>query len=180
MKTILVILAALCFSFTEHKEITVYVGQIAIDSKDWDNESQLFIEFRIDTQLIARDALHPNGTFAISASKNIEFDIYCSGIGVRDVYLQTVKPTNENKVLLNIKIPKDYVMHKKKAVCPKCSEYDQTIPIIYGLQTIVVFTKNPPPYTTYDGYGRKEVYDGGCVTSEISPRYYCKRDKLKF
>lgn len=180
IKTILILTSLLCLSFSEHKDSTLFIGQIIVDSDDLYDSSELFIEFKVDTQVITRDILQQNGSFAIRADKNIEFDIYCSGSGVRQVYLQTVKPTNENKVLLNIKIPKDYAMHGNKAICPKCNEYDQTIPVVYGLRSIVVYKKDPPPYTTYEGYGRKEVYNGGCVTSVFSPKFYCKRDKLKF
>lgn len=159
---------------------TIFIGTVKTDINKQDNVIGLYIEFRIDTLVIARSVIQQDGSFKISATADNEFDIYYKGVGVVDTYIQTIKPIDRDTVLLTFRIPKDYEEHFGNAVCPKCGKFDQTIPIAYGLKTIVVYEKDQPAYTTYDGYGKKEVYDGGCVTSEIAPKYYCKRDKIKF
>lgn len=180
MKTILIILAALCLSFTEHKERTVYVGHIDIGADEWSRGANLTIEFIANQRVIARDTLQNGMTFIMSASTNTDFDIYYHGIGAGLTFLQAVKSNDKDTVVFNFKIPRKYKKHAGKVECPKCNKHDKTIRIVYGLRSIVIYKKNPPSYTTYEGCGREEVYEGGCVTSEISPQYYCKRDKLKF
>ncbi len=181
MKTLtLTILTILTLGFSTPKKETIFIGTVTTDTKNKDNIFGLFIEFRVDTLVIARNIIQQDGSFKISATADKEFDIYYRGIGVGDTYIQTIKPTDKDTVSLTFKVPKDYKKHFGKAVCPKCNKHDQTVPIIYGLKTIVVYTTDQPPYTTYDGYGKKEIYDGGCVTSDIDPKFFCKRDKIKF
>lgn len=179
-KATLTILTILILGFSTPKNETIFIGKVTTDTKNKDNVMGLYIEFRIDTLVIAKNIIQQNGTFKISATADKEFDIYYRGIGVGDTYVQTIKPTDKDTVSLTFKIPKDYKKHFGKAVCSKCNKHDQTIPIIYGLKTIVVYTKDQPSYTTYDGFGKKEIYDGGCVTSDIAPKFFCKRDKIKF
>ncbi len=162
------------------KKETIFIGTVATDTKNKDIIFGLYIEFRVDTLVIGRNIIQKDGTFKISATADKEFDIYYRAIGVGNTYVQTIKPTDKDTVSLTLKVPKEYKKHFGKTICPKCNKHDQTVPIIYGLKTIVIYTTDQPPYTTYDGYGMKEIYDGGCVTSDINPKFFCKRDKIKF
>lgn len=151
------------------------------DTKNKDNVLGLHIEFRVDNLVIAKSILQQDGIFKISAKADKEFDIYYRGIGVENTYVQTIKPTDNDTVSLTFKVPKDYKKHFGKAVCPKCNKHDQTVPIRYGLEsTIVIQHVDSKGDTTLIPYDNKYYYDGGCVTSDINPKYFCKRDKVKF
>ena len=157
------------------------MGTVKTDTENNDNIFGLYIEFRVDTLVIARNIIQQDGTFKISATADKDFDIYYRGIGVGDTYVQTIKPTEKDTVSLTFKVPRDYKKYFGKAVCPKCNKHDQTIPIRYGLETAImvqhITSKGDTIYTPYDN---KKYYDGGCVTSDIDPKYFCKRDKIKF
>jgi hypothetical protein len=47
-------------------------------------------------------------------------------------------------------------------------------------ETIVIQHVDSKGDTTYTPYDKKNYYNGGCVTSDIDPKYFCKRDKIKF
>ena len=162
-----------------NKEIC-YVGKIKTNFANKDYISGLYIEFQIDTVVLAKTIVQEDGEFKITSKIDEEFDIYYRGNGIDKTYLQTIKPSQNDTIYLNLIIPQNYKKHAGKIVCPKCNNFDQTIPIIYGLKTIVIFTENQPFYTTFEGYGRKEIYDGGCSNSKISAKHFCKRDKVRF
>jgi hypothetical protein len=108
-------------------------------------------------------------------------DMYYRGIGVTDTYLQTIRPSIQDTVSFNFKLPKAYKKILGKAICPKCSKHDQTVPIRYGLGTAIVICRiNRKGDTIQTPYDDKNYYDGGCVTSSIDPHYFCKRDQIKF
>ncbi len=182
MKTLLLtILTIWTLGFVVTKKETIFIGTIKTDPKNKDNILGLFIEFRVDTFVIARNIIEQNGTFKISATADKEFDIYYLGIGVADTYIQTIKPTDKDTVSLTFEIPKKYKKHFRKAVCPKCNKHDQTVPIHYGLgSAIVIQLVDSIDKKTYTPYDKKNYYDGGCLTSEIDPKYFCRRDKIKF
>ena len=180
-KATLTILTILTLGFVTPKKETIFIGTVTPDSKNKENIFGLYIEFRVDTLVIARNIIQQDGTFKISALADKEFDIYYRGIGVGDTYVQTIKPTDKDTVLLTIKVPKDYKKRFGKAVCLKCNKHDQTVPIRYGLgSAIVIQHVDNKDDTTYTPYDKKNYYDGGCVTSDIDPKYFCKRDKIKF
>ena len=179
-KATLIILTILTLGFATPKKETIFIGTVTTDVKNKDNVLGLYIEFRIDEGVIARSIIKQDGTFKISAMADKDFDIYYRSLGIGATYVQTIKPTDQDTVLLTLKLPKNYKKYFGKTICPKCNKHDQTIPIVYGLKTIVVYTKDQPAYTTYDGHGKKEIYDGGCGTSDISPKFFCKRDEIKF
>jgi hypothetical protein len=163
------------------KKETIFMGTVRTDTKNKDNIFDLYIEFRVDTLVIARGTLQQDETFKISATADKDFDIYYRGIGIGDTYVQTIKSTEKDTVFLTFKVPRNYNKHFGKTVCPKCNKHDQTVPIRYGLGTSIVFqhidSKGDTIRTPYDN---KNYYDGGCVTSEVDPKYFCKRDKIKF
>lgn len=181
MKTLLLsLLTILTLGFQTPKKETIFIGKVTIDSDIKDNIYGLLIEFRVDTIAIARYTFQQEGNFKIAVNADKAFEIFYRGPGISDTYVQTIKPTDNDTVLLNIKIPRDYKKHLGKIICPKCSKHDKTIPIIYGLKAIAVYEKNQPDYTTYIGSGKQEIFDGGCVTSEIDAQFFCKRDGIRF
>lgn len=97
-------------------------------------------------------------------------------------YQKTIEPSSEDTILLNLEIPKDYKFLSGKAICPKCSKYDQTIPINYGLKEKIVYVRriNKKGDTKSTTDYKNEYYDGGCTTSDIAAKYHCKRDKIEF
>ena len=180
-KATLTILTILTLGFTTPKKETIFIGTVTTDTKNKENVFGLYIEFKIDTVVIARNIIQQDGTFKLSATADKEFDIYYRGIGVGDTYVQTVKPTDKDTVSLTFKVPKDYKKHFGKTICPKCDKHDQIVPIRYGLgSAIVIQHVDSKSDTTYTPYDKKNYYDGGCVTSDIEPKYFCKRDKIKF
>lgn len=168
----------LSFEFASAQNTTVFIGKVYTDRK---NKAAIsnggLIEFKTDTLVTAKEFVR-EGCFLISATTDRALDIFYLETGAPDMYIQTVQPTIKDTVSLNFTISRRYKKRMGRAVCPKCNRHDQTIPIHYGMKTITVYN-NPPPYTTYDGFGRKEIYDGGC-NSHSSPKYRCKRDKINF
>lgn len=61
-------------------------------------------------------------------------------------------------------------MPGKKKICPKCQKTDEVIPIVYGYPTESLFEKAE----------KGKVLLGGCCVMDIYPKWYCKRDKIKF
>jgi len=180
-KATLTILTILTLGFTTLKKETIFIGTVTTDTKNKDKILGLYIEFRIDTVVIARNNIQQDGTFKLSTTADKEFDIYYRGIGVGDTYVQTVKPTDKDTVSLTFKVPKNYKKHFGKVNCPKCNKHDQTVPIRYGLgSAIVIQHVDSKGDTTYTPYDKKNYFDGGCVTSDFDPKYFCKRDKIKF
>lgn len=167
--------------FVTPKKETVFFGTVTTNTENKENIPGLFIEFRIDTLVIAKNIIQQNGTFKLSATVDKEFDIYYYGIGVGDTYVQTIQPPDKDTVNLIIQIPGNYKKSWGRTVCPKCHRHDQTIPIRYGFRSAVVIQHvDIKGDTIYMPYDKKKFYDGGCVTSDIDPKYFCKRDKLKF
>lgn len=182
MKTLsLTILTIFTFSFATPKKETIFIGKVTTYTENKENIFGLYIEFRVDTLVIARNIIQQDGTFKISATADKDFDIYYRGIGVGDTYVQTIKPTDKDTVSLAFNVPKEYKKHFGKTICPKCNKHDQTVPIRYGLGSAIVIqhidSKGDTIYTPYD---KNNYYEGGCVTSNIGPKYFCKRDKIKF
>ena len=180
-KATLTILTILTFGFTGPKKETIFIGTVTTDPKNKDNVLGLYIEFRVDSLVVGRNIIERDGTFKIKTSADKAFDVYYRGIGVDDTYIQTIKPTDKDTVLLTFKVPKDYKRRFRKTVCPKCNQYDQTVPIRYGSESaiIVQYIDNKGD-TTYTQYDKRNYYAGDCVTSDIDPKYFCKRDKIKF
>jgi hypothetical protein len=173
MKTFtLTILTILTLSFATPKKKTIFIGTVTTDVKKKNNILGLYIEFRVDTLVIARDIIEQNGTFKISAATDKEFDVFYRGIGVGDTYVQTIKPTDKDTVLLTYKIPKDYKKYLGKTICPKCNKHDQTVPVSYGDGSAKLIDGVP--------YDNKNYYAGTCITSDLDPKFFCRRDKIKF
>jgi hypothetical protein len=182
MKTFtLTILTILTLGYATPKKETIFTGTVTTDTQNKDNVFGLYIEFRVDTLVIASNIIQQDGTFKISVTADKEFDIYYRGIGVKDTYIQTIKPTDKDIVAFTFKVPKDYKKHFGKTVCPKCNKHDETVPIRYGLGNAIVIqnidNKGDKTHTPYDN---KNYYDSDCVISNIDPKYFCKRDNIKF
>lgn len=180
LKPMIYALFLLAFFRGEQQNKTVFIGEIIIDERIKREIDDLTIVFKSDTLVLAGAAVKEDGSFKISTEFNAEIDIYYRAWGLQDVFAQTLKPEQKAVVYLNLKLPIQYKKKSGKAICPKCNRNDFTIPIHYGLKVITVYSKNPPPYTTFEGFGRTEIYDGGCNESVISPKYFCKMDSIKF
>lgn len=177
----LIVLTILTLGFVTPKKETIYMGKVTTKVSDKDLLFGLYIEFRVDTLVLARSVVQQNGTFKISATNDKQIDIYYLGIGVGDTYVQTIKPTDKDTILLTLEIPKNHKKYFGITICPKCSKHDQTVPIRYGFgNSIEILHVDSNGDTTFTPYDKKNYYDGGCVTSGIAPKYFCKRDKIKF
>ena len=180
-KLTLIILTIFTLGFIIPKKNTVFIGTIVSDEQIKNDLSGLIIDFRIDTLVIAQTVVEKDGAFKISLTANKEFDVYYRGIGIGENYASTIKPTEKDTLTFTFQIPRKYNKKYGKIVCPKCSKQDQTIPIRYGLGTEIVYRNvDKKGDTTYISYDKNTYYEGGCVHSEISPKYFCKRDKIKF
>ncbi len=56
------------------------------------------------------------------------------------------------------------------AVCPKCNQFSNIVPIIYG----------EPSEEGIKNEKEGRIFFGGCIMEKDSPRKYCKKCKLKF
>lgn len=54
--------------------------------------------------------------------------------------------------------------------CPVCHKNDQVVRIIYGY----------PSEKTMEDAEKGLIYIGGCIISNNSPKWYCKRDEKEF
>ena len=180
-KLTLIILTIFTLGFITPKKNTNFIGTVISNEENRNDIAGLIIDFRIDTLVIAQSIVEENGKFKISASSAKEFDVFYRGIGIGENYATTIKPTENDTVKFTIEIPRKYKKKWRKSVCPKCSKHDQTVPIRYGLGSEIVYLQiDKKGDTTYISHDKNNYYDGGCVHSDISPKYFCRRDKLKF
>ena len=179
---LIIAFAFLMFGFSAPEKETVFKGRVILNSQDIDYSSIFIIEFRMGSTVIAETGIHKDGTYEINVKTNKAVDVYYRGISIPRTYQQTTEPTSEDTILLDLTIPKDYKFLSGKAICPKCSKHDQTIPISYGLKAKVVYVKriHKKADTTLTTDYKNEYYDGGCTTSDIAAKYHCKRDKIEF
>lgn len=177
IKGIQILLAILLFGVKTTPNETEYLGEIHTEEDLYG----LFIEFRVDSEVIAKTSIQKDGTFKLKSSIKQDFDLYYYGIGVNETYVQTVSPSQLDSVILTFNLPKKYKKHFGKVICPKCNKPDQTIPIRYGLKTLeYIQSVNSKGDTILTTKNRLEYYDGGCSTSNIDPQYFCKRDLISF
>jgi hypothetical protein len=178
---ILAILITLSSVFSLLIKETTFIGKVTTNKNNKNYVLGLCIEFRVDTIVIAKGFVEENGTFKITSPVSNKIDIYYHGIGVQDTYVKTIRPTDEDTVILNLTIPKEYKRYFGKAVCPKCNKANKTIPIVYGLGSAVLIKHSDNKGdTTQIPYDNKSYYAGSCVTSDIDPKFFCKRDMIKF
>ena len=180
-KTILTILTILTLGFTLPKRETIYLGQVNINADDKLTYTGLYITFQVDTLVIAQSNVKKDGSFKISVTTDRDFDVYYRHLAGEDCYLKTIKPTDKDRVKLNFVFPNIYEKENNEVICPKCIKHDQTIPILYLSQ----FERKL--FEVSDSSGNKAVvpynetnYYAGCTFSSYDPKYFCKRDKIKF
>jgi hypothetical protein len=182
MKTLtLTILTILTLGFSTPKRETIYLGRVTINSEVKNDYLGLFIEFRVDTVVIAKSNLKKDGSFKISFTTDKEFDVYYRHLAGQDCFIQTIKPSDKDTVKLNFVFPTLYEKEINEVVCPKCNKHDQTIPILYrGQGSVELFelvdSIGNKTFVPYD----KTNYYAGCTFSRYDPKYFCKRDKTKF
>lgn len=180
-KTNLTILTILTLGFTLPRRENIYLGQVTINSEVKNEYLGLFIEFRVDTLVIAKSNLKKDGSFKISVTTDKEFDVYYRHLVGQDCYLQSIKPSDKDKVRLNFTFPTIYKKEINEVVCPKCKKHDQTIPILYRGQGSVELFENidSSGFKSFVPYDKTNYY-AGCTFSKFDPKYFCKRDKIKF
>lgn len=84
-----------------------------------------------------------------------------------------LKINSSEKLNIKIEFPKycPYYKHRYNDLCPKCKKKDEVIEIYYG----------EPSEQAVALSDKGKIYIAGeCITSECYPRWYCKRDSLKF
>ncbi|MEZ4842963.1 MAG: hypothetical protein R3A43_01790 [Bacteroidia bacterium] len=168
------------FNLSENSK--TIIGKVNTSIKEIVFDSTLYIEFRADTAVVGACPIQKNGSFNISLKMNPSqsYDIFFKGLHQDELFVKSISTQDFDTTFLSVNLPYHHKKHFGKSICPKCKKHDQTIPVVYGLKVITVFSQHPPPYTTSEGYGRKEIFDGGFRLSEINPSYYCKRDRIKF
>ncbi|NVO12282.1 MAG: hypothetical protein HXX16_20160 [Bacteroidales bacterium] len=182
MKTTFILtLAIALLGFSLSNRDKIIIGRINLDPTLTAYLDLLIIELKDSTLVVGRTNVNQDGTFCLRVNSNRPLDLFYYGLGINETYMQTLFPSNADSIIISLKIPKEYNKKGRKVVCPKCMKNDNTIPITYGLHaTVIVQHISPKGDTTYTPYSKKEYYEGGCVTSEIDPKYFCKRDKIKF
>ena len=152
-----------------------------LNSDDKYTYKGLYITFRIDTLVIAKSDVKKDGSFKISVTTDREFDVYYRYQVGEDCFLQTIKPTDKDRIKLNLVFPNIYKKENNEVICPKCIKHDQKIPILYQSQ----FGRQY--FEVIDSIGNKIVvpfndtnYYEGCTFSRYDPKYFFKGDKIKF
>ncbi len=171
----------LTLGFMIPKKETIYLGQITLNSEAKNDYLGIFIEFRIDSLVIAKSKIKQDGSFKISLTTEREFEVFYRHIVGQECYVQTIKPSQKDTVRLNFTIPAVYKNEINEVVCPKCSKHDQTIPILYRGQFKrelfeLIDSSGNKIFVPYD----KTNYYSNCTFSQYDPKYFCKRDKVKF
>jgi hypothetical protein len=110
-----------------------------------------------------------NGTHRIPIYKFLDDTIV---ISFRNLGSQTVIVSLQEKESrwIDVKLPKPCSSLTRTDVCPKCGSNKDVMKIIYGLPSDALMEKA----------NKGLVHLGGCVVSDCSPVYYCKKDDLEF
>ena len=178
-KTVLLILTILTFGFRTPKKETIFI--ITVDTENKNDTRGFFFEFRIGNSVIAKGDTQKGGKFQVAVTTDKEFDIYCRHMAGEDFYVQTIKPTDKDRVKLDFIFPAIYRNLANEVICPKCNKHDQTIPILYrgqGREELfeLIDSSGSKTFVPYDS----KNYYAGCRFSSYNPEYFCKRDKIKF
>ncbi|MOA30528.1 hypothetical protein D3C78_1516250 [compost metagenome] len=109
--------------------------------------------------------------------KHETVDVFLASIGVDENYLVSLNPTSDNEII--ILLPKAYEKKGKFALCPKCHKSNKVYIAAYGLSQIAGMNiKNGD--TTYSPIVGRKYYMGSCNSNDLSPNWYCDRDKIQF
>ena len=183
-KKILLLLSIsfLFLGLTNQRE-TIIKGTVKTENANKKNNVGLLqLELRENSLVKGQTIIQMDGTFIMRAKLDKDADLFYKGIGINgEVFIQTLQQTSSDTIFLTIEIPKNYTKKWGKAVCPKCNKQDQTLPIKYGLGSAILvrhIDKNRD--TTYLPYNNKKYFDGNDITSDLDPKYFCKRDNIKF
>ena len=169
----------LSMSMTSDQKIII-LGNVMIDLNLLEEDQPILMILKNGDQIVKQTKIEKDLTFNLSNSSNCNCDLYYKEFGGKEVYIQLIKTEKSDTLKISFSLPKEYHKDDGKVNCPKCNLKDQTIEIAYGIKSIVIYDKNPPNYITYDGYGKEEIYDGGCGSSPFAAQYFCKRDRIKF
>ena len=170
---LLAFIVALFYSVSIPKKQITIIGKVNFDIKNKHYITGLIIEFKSDSLIIAKTSINENGIFKGTVNCETDFDIFYNGIGVGGAYMGNVKLGKSDTISLTFELPARYNKSDDKIICPKCNRSDQIIYIHYGIASGVGLQKNKKE-------SKQDYYGGGCVTSCFSPKYYCKRDNIKF
>ena len=166
---------------TNSERVIIIKGTVMTGNVNKNNIDGLLLELRAKDFVMGQTFII-GSSFTMRAKFDKDGDLFYKGIGVNgETFIQTLKLTSSDTIYLTIEIPKQYEKKWGRAVCPKCHKHDQTLPIEYGLGSAIVvryIDKNRD--TTYLPYNKKKYFDGNDVTSELDPKYFCKRDNIKF
>ncbi len=123
----------------------------------------------LDNKIIAGTISDSLGKFEF---KNIPKDTYVlnfSFILYEQYNLNNVKVSNDSSIFLYINFPCPNGLKISKKECP-FGHKDKIIPIAYGLLS------NKGCRKVKNG----KAYSGGCMVTECSPKWYCKKHKIRF
>jgi len=98
-----------------------------------------------------------------------EYEINFNLIGYNPYKLSNVTVSNDSITFLSIKFPCPDGSRQSKKICP-IGHTDEIIPILYGLPSEKAIKKAD----------KGKIYLGGCIITECSPSWYCKKHKLTF
>lgn len=121
-----------------------------------------------------------NGELRISKQlliKHETIDVFLASIGVDENYLISLNTTSDKEII--ILLPKAYEKKGKFALCPKCHKNNKVYIAAYGLSQISrMIIKDED--TTYSPIVGRKYYMGSCTSNDLSPNWYCDRDKIHF
>ena len=107
-----------------------------------------------------------NGNFIIDSIPDGTYDLKIFSIGYGDTLVKSIQVFKDSVTLLVINFPPPCPKNVTNKVCPLCKSDDKLIPIRYGVLIPTDF--------------KEEVYQVQWDGKPCDPRWFCKRDELKF
>jgi hypothetical protein len=134
-----------------------------------------------DDKLVAQTFTDTGGHYELSFTPGSEksFDFFINSIGIDSTFIKSFTTFESDVMTWDIKFPNSYRKKLGQVICPKCNKTDKVYQIIYGdrqLSQMVIVNGD----TTYSNIVNKKYYAGTCISSLLSPHYFCGRDKIKF
>jgi hypothetical protein len=172
----------LATSFKEPTNELHISGKVYSDKKDLNGQLVgLHLLVIADNKLVAQTFTIEGGHYELTFTPTNQksFDFFIASIGIDTSLLKSFEAFQSNVMTCDFKFPPSYRKHLGQIICPKCRRTDKVYPIIYGWGQISE-RKIVNGDTIYSNIVDKKYYAGTCVSSNLSPKYFCNRDKVKF
>ena len=182
------ILLALALIIVINTSLMPLNNQVHISGKFYSDDKKVSDQFvglqffvRTDDKIIYQSFVLLDNTYEMTFNHESKktYDFFVYGIGIDETYIKSFNSFKESEIKLDIKFPNTYKIKSGNIICPKCNKANKVYPIIYGTpkSLITITTKGD---TIRSNIVDRKYYAGTCVSSLLSPNYYCDRDRIKF